>query len=97
LNYDFYGVYKILINNATCSLDFTSGNPVYDTWIQGKLDNTTGTAIWKYSDGTEIEYFNWATNEPLGYPHFIYIVSSRTVWYDAFWYYNYSVLCQIKH
>jgi hypothetical protein len=25
-------------------------------WIQGKLDSTN---IWRYNDGTEMQYFNW--------------------------------------
>lgn len=49
------------------------------------MDNTTGTAIWKYSGGTEMEYFNLATNEASGYPDclVLHYLSIGTAMYAA--------------
>ena len=68
-------------------------------WLQGKLDNSSG--IWRYSDGTEMQFFNWNTggSQPNGNENEIYIITRRSQgyrWHDIYTNEKFPVMCQKK-
>jgi hypothetical protein len=68
------------------------------TWIQGKLDNTD---IWRYNDGTEMQYFNWNNqgNQPnriVGETTLAIRKHSGYRWHDAFPAQIFPAMCQRK-
>jgi hypothetical protein len=92
--------------NATFSIDITTDNsssPISNTvgeftWIQGKLDSTD---IWRYNDGTEMQYFNWNTqsNQPHRRVGEITLVTREPYgyrWHDAFPAQIFPAMCQRK-
>ncbi|XP_063401736.1 uncharacterized protein LOC134685688 [Mytilus trossulus] len=71
-----------------------------EVWIQGLLDNTSGTSVWKYNDGTEMTYFNWnsALNQPQLTPGEIYVLIRKSQgyrWHDGHAFARLGTLCQI--
>ena len=68
------------------------------TWIQGKLDSTD---IWRYNDGTEMQYFNWNIqgNQPNGRVDEIVLAIRKSYgyrWHDAVPVGRYPAMCQRK-
>ena len=68
-------------------------------WLQGKFDNSSG--IWRYSDGTEMQYFNWNNrgSRSDGLENGIYIVTRKSEgyrWNAMYAYETFPVMCQKK-
>ena len=68
------------------------------TWIQGQLDNA---GIWRYNDGTEMQYFNWSIQEsqPDRRADEIVVVVKKSngyLWHDVYTSERAPVMCQRK-
>ena len=68
------------------------------TWIQGKLDSTD---IWRYNDGTEMQYFNWNNqglqpNRRVGETTLVIRKHSGYRWHDAMPGQKFPAMCQRK-